>query len=137
MVRVRQAVSGGISRAGTFLLAFAALAWLCAPSAAAEKHTSPLTTILDTKFYADPGRVPDFVEKSRPAGGSDYIPLRAQQPERKAKPRTPAELKAMEADLSAAAAANRRRAGQSAPDAPAKKSGKVSTVRSGPVAPIH
>jgi hypothetical protein len=92
---------------------------------------------LDTKFYADPGRVPDFVEKSRPAGGSDYIPLRAQQPERKAKPKTSAELKAVAADLDAAAAANRRRAGQAAADAPAKKSGKVSTVRSGPVAPIH
>jgi hypothetical protein len=31
-------------------------------------------------------------------------------PERHAKPKTPAELKAMEADLDAAAAANRRRA---------------------------
>jgi hypothetical protein len=137
MMRVRRAVSGGISRAGTFLLAFAALTWLCAPSAAAEKHTSPLTTILNTKFYADPGRVPEFVEKSRPVGGSDYIPLRAPAPERHAKPKTPAELKAMEADLDAAAAANRRRAGQSAPDAPAKKSGKVSTVTSGSAAPIH
>jgi hypothetical protein len=92
---------------------------------------------LNTKFYADPGPVPEFVEKSRPVGGSDYIPLRAPAPERHAKPKTPAELKAMEADLDAAAAANRRRAGQSAPDAPAKKSGKVSTVTSGSAAPIH
>jgi hypothetical protein len=119
------------------LLALTAFGCLAGPSAAAEKHTSPLTTILNTKFYADPGRVPDFVEKSRPPGKSDYIPLRAQQPERKAKPKTPAELKAMEADLNAAGAANRRRAGQSAPDGPAKKSGKVSTVRSGSAAPIH
>jgi hypothetical protein len=110
--------------------------WLSAPCAAVEKHTSPLTTILNTKFHADPGPVPEFVEKSRPARGSDYIPLHAPGAERHAKPKTAAQLKAIEADLDAAAAANRRRAGLPMGDA-AKKSGKVSTVRSGPAAPIH
>jgi hypothetical protein len=137
-MRVSQAdVVTRIRRAQAILLALTAFGCFGGPSAAAEKHTSPLTTILNTKFYADPGHVPDFVEKSRPAGKSDYIPLRASAPERHAKPKTAAELKAMEAELDGAAAANRRRAGQSAPEALAKKSGKISTVRSGSAAPIH
>jgi hypothetical protein len=119
------------------LLALTALACLSVPSPAAEKHQGPLTTILNTKLHADPAPSPDFVEKSRPSGGSDYIPLRTPEVERHVKPKTPAELKAMEMDLEAAGAANRRRAGQSAENAPPKRSGKVSTVRSGPAAPIH
>jgi hypothetical protein len=117
--------------------ALATVASLYGPAAAAEKHVSPLTTILNTKLHADPGPVPEFVEKSRPSGGSDYIPLRAAEPERKAKPKNAAELKAMATELDAAAAANRRRAGQAGAAAPAKKSGKVSTVRSDSAAPIH
>jgi hypothetical protein len=123
--------------AAAFLLAAPAFAWVLAPAAAAEKHVSPLTTILNTKIHADPGPVPEFVEKSRPSGGAEYIPLQASDPERHAKPKTAAELKAMEMDLDAAAAANRRRAGQSDAAAPAKKSGKVSAVRSGSAARIH
>ena len=118
------------------LLALAAIAWLNPPAAAAEKHTSPLTTLMNTHLYADPGPVPDWVEKSRGPGGSDYIKLHQAQPERQTKPKSPAELKAVEADLDAAAAANRRRAGLAAGDAP-KKSSKISTVRSGAAAPIH
>jgi hypothetical protein len=106
------------------------------PAAGAEKHTSPLTTIMNTHLYADPGPVPDWVEKSRPTGGSDYIPLHVAPAERQAKPKSPAELKAMEADLDGAAAANRRRAGDPVGVA-SKKSGKVSTVRSGSAAAIH
>ncbi|MEA2834900.1 MAG: hypothetical protein QOG66_3102 [Methylobacteriaceae bacterium] len=137
-MRVSQAhVLTRIGRAQAVLLALAGFAWLGAPATAAEKHQSPLTTILNTKFHADPGHVPDFVEKSRPAGNADYIPLRTPEAGRHAKPKTAAELKAMEMDLEAAGAANRRRAGRSAEDAPAKRSGKVSTVRSGPPAPIH
>jgi hypothetical protein len=136
-MRVRQAdVSARKLRASAVPLALAMLG-LGGSAFAAEKHQSPLTTIMNTKLHADPGQVPDWVEKSRPAGATDYIPLRAAAPERHTKPKTSAELKAMEADLDSAAAANRRRAGQSAPDAPAKKSGKVSTVRSGSAAPIH
>jgi hypothetical protein len=136
-MRVSEAdVFTGIQRPQAVLLALAAFAWLSAPCAAAEKHTSPLTTILNTKLHADPGPVPEFVQKSRRAAGSDYIPLRSPEAERHAKPKTPAELKAIEADLDGAAAANRRRAGL-ASAAPAKKSSKVSTVRSGPAAPIH
>jgi len=66
--------------------ALAAVGSLFGPAAAAEKHVSPLTTILNTKLHADPGPVPEFVEKSRPSGGSDYIPLHTAEPERKAKP---------------------------------------------------
>jgi hypothetical protein len=91
---------------------------------------------MNTHLYADPGPVPDFVEKSRPTGGSDYIKLHGPEPERHAKPKTPAELKGMEAELDAAAAANRRRAGLPT-GAEAKKSSKVSPVRSGSAAPIH
>jgi hypothetical protein len=124
-------------RALAAVLGLAALAWLSGPAAAAEKHTSPLTTILNTKLHADPGPVPEFVEKSRPPGDADYIPLRAPETARHAEPKTPAELKAMEMDLEAAGAANRRRAGQTSEAAPSKRSGKVSTVRSGSAAPIH
>jgi hypothetical protein len=123
--------------AQAILLALTAFGCLGGPLAAAEKHQSPLTTILNTRFYADPGRAADFVEKSRPATDSAYIPLRTPEAARDVKPKTPAELKAMEMDLEAAGAANRRRAGASAADAPAKRSGKVSTVRSGSAAPIH
>src|SRR5436305_8435756 len=127
-MRVRQAVVLVGRRRGLMLaFALAAVASLYGPAAAAEKHVSPLTTILNTKLHADPAPVPDFVEKSRPAAGSDYIPLQASAPERHAKPKTAAELEAMEMDLEAAAAGNRRRAGQSGTTAAAKKSGKVST----------
>ena len=121
------------------MLAFALAGFpsLYGAAAAAEKHVSPLTTILNTKLHADPGPVPEFVEKSRPSGGSDYIPLHTAQPERKAKPKNAAELKAMAAELDTAAAANRHRAGQTGAAAPAKKSGKVSTLRSDSAAPIH
>lgn len=138
-MRVSQAnVVTRTRRAQAILLALAAFGCLSGASVAAEKHTSPLTTILNTKLYADPGPVPDFVEKSRPVGKSDYIPLREAEPERHAKPKNAAELKAMAAELDAAAAANRRRAGHpAAADRPAKKSGKVWTVRSGSAAPIH
>jgi hypothetical protein len=135
-MKVRQThVLAGNRGPAAFLLALAALAWMAGSAAAAEKHQSPLTTIMNTHLYADPGPVPDFVEKSRPTGGSDYIKLHGAEPERHAKPKTPAELKAMEAELDAAAAANRRRAGL--PTGEAKKSSKVSPVRSGSAAPIH
>jgi hypothetical protein len=137
-MKVRQThVLAGKRRTAAFLLALAALAWVAGPTAAAKKHVSPLTTILNTKIHADPGPVPEFVEKSRPSGGAEYIPLHASDPERHAKPKTAAELKAMEMDLDAAAAGNRRRAGQSGAAAAAEKSGKISAVRSGSVARIH
>ncbi|MBV9066511.1 MAG: hypothetical protein JO004_12200 [Methylobacteriaceae bacterium] len=129
-------IAGRLRGAGIVLVALAALGLLSREAVAAEKHTSPLTTIVNTHLYADPGPVPEWVEKSRPAGGSDYIPLHVPPAERQAKPKSPAELKAMEADLDAAAAANRRRAGGQVGVAP-KKSGKVSSVQSGAAAPIH
>lgn len=101
-----------------------------------DKHQSPLQTILDTKLSPGYTPAPEFVEKSRAPGGTDYIPLHAKQPERKAKPKTADELKAMEAELDAAGAANRRRAGLSAASA-AKKSGKVSKVGSDASPPVH
>src|SRR5438045_1123473 len=123
-MKVRQThVLAGNRGPAAFLLALAALAWMAGSAAAAEKHTSPLTTIMNTHLYTDPGPVPDWIEKSRPAaGGSDYIKLHESPPERHAKPKTPAELKAMAADLDAAAASNRRRA--ALPAGEAKKSGK-------------
>src|SRR4051794_12179592 len=136
-MKVRQThVLPGKRVRAALLLALGALAALPGPASAAEKHTSPLTTIMNTHLYADPGPVPDWVEKSRPAGGSDYIPPHVPLAERQVKPKSPAELKAMEADLDAAAAANRRRAGGQVGAAP-KKSGKVSAVQSGAAAPIH
>ena len=101
-----------------------------------DKHQSPLQTILDTKLHADPAAAPDFVEKSRVPGGTGYIPLHAKEPERKAKPKTADELKAMEAELDKAGAANRRRAGL--PVAPAaKKSATISKVSSSAPESVH
>jgi hypothetical protein len=122
-------------------MVFAALAlgWAGGTSAAEQKwrRTDPFTTIWNTKLHADPGVTPDFVEQSRPAEKQDFLPLAAPQTERPTKRKSAAELKAMETDLEAAGAANRRRALSSAVEAPGKKSGKVSTVRSDSAAPIH
>jgi hypothetical protein len=140
-MRVRQAhVLSPARRAALVLLAAASLGSTSAVAAAEEKKwrpSDPFTTIWNTKLHADPGHVPDFVEKSRPAGEHDFLPLTAPETERRTKRKSAAELKAMEADLESAGAANRRRAGRSGAEGAAQKSGKVSTVRSGPAAPIH
>ena len=132
---MRQGDAARTPRLRAALCALATLG-LSGAAVAAEKQQSPLTTMLNTHLYADPGPVPDWVEKSRAPGASDYIKLHEAQPERQAKPKSPAELKAMEADLDAAAAANRRRAGLPVANA-AKKSSRISTVGSGAAAPIH
>jgi hypothetical protein len=126
-------------RAALVLLAAATLGSASAVAAEQKKWrpSDPFTTIWNTKLHADPGHVPDFVEKSRPAGAHDFLPLTAPETERPVRRKSAAELKAMEADLESAGVANRRRAGRSGAEGVAQKSGKVSTVRSGPAAPIH
>jgi hypothetical protein len=51
-------------------------------------------------FATDVDPPKDFVRQARPAGGDDYVPI-FRAPLRKSKPKTPAELKAMEADFTA------------------------------------
>jgi hypothetical protein len=123
--------------AQALLLGLAGIAVLAGPAAAESKRTDPLTTIWNAKLRPDPAAMPDFVEKSRPTGEQNYMPLTAPEPERPVKRKTPDELKAMQADLEAAGAVNRRRAGRASKTDSAKSSGKVSTVRSGAAAPIH
>jgi hypothetical protein len=140
-MRVRQAHVFSPARLAALVLLAAATVGSANAAAAAEQKkwrpSDPFTTIWNTKLHADPGPVPDFVEKSRPAGEHDFMPLTAPEAARPVKRKSAAELKAMESDLESAGAANRRRAGQSGGEGAAQKSGKVSTVRSGPAAPIH
>lgn len=49
----------------------------------------------------DPGEPQDFVVKARPAGPEDYVPVGRKAFVRGTKAKTPAELKAIEADLEA------------------------------------
>jgi hypothetical protein len=140
-MRVRQAhVFSPARLAALVLLAAASVGSANAVAAAEQKKwrpSDPFTTIWNTKLHADPGHVPEFVEKSRPAGEHDFLPLTAPETERLTKRKSASELKAMESELESAGAANRRRAGQSGGEGTAQKSGKVSTVRSGAAAPIH
>src|SRR5947209_5822428 len=140
-MRVRQArVLSPTRLAASLLLAGATLGAASLTAGAEQKKwrpSDPFTTIWNTKLHADPGPVPDFVEKSRPAGKQDFMPLHAPEAERPVARKTAAELKAMEAELDSAGAANRLRAGRSGGEGTVQKSGKVSTVRSGPAAPIH
>lgn len=68
---------------------------------------------------------PDFVEASRPAS-VDYLPVGVSAPPRSTRPRTPDEVKAMEAELAAARAAQdaraeeARRAASTPPPAPVR-----------------
>lgn len=84
--------------------------------------------VLDAlQLRAPPQQPPDFVARTRPAGGQqDYAPLAPSEPARAVRRRTPAEMEAIGARLDSAAAQNRARAARvKIPDtgapAPAKR----------------
>ena len=58
-------------------------------------------------FVAPAPDPPDFVKASRPSSESDSIPVFAAPPEPRSRVKTPAELKAMDADLENAARGHR------------------------------
>jgi hypothetical protein len=72
---------------------------------------TPIDVLLNTRFWTDVPEAKDFVKASRPPEDSlDYQPTSGKDPVRP-KPRTPAELKAMEDELERAGAAAERAAG--------------------------
>jgi len=64
---------------------------------ARNPYVRPLAKALGVA--ADPGTPADFVVKSRPPGGEEYIPVGRKEAEHPRKVKTPAELKAMQADF--------------------------------------
>jgi hypothetical protein len=88
---------------------------VCAASAGgcAEEAKSSVDSVLEwMNLKTDPGHAPDFVQQSRPAGDSSYIPVGQTHPTRTVKPKKPAEIKASEAELDSARAGQERKAGQ-------------------------
>ena len=93
--------------------------WLCltlshspALSQPAQSGGSPLDTIMNTKIWADVPEAKDFVRDSRPPADSlSYQPLNGVDPERP-KPRSKAELQALQGELEQAGLHNQARAGQ-------------------------
>ena len=78
----------------------------------AQSGGSPLDTIMNTKLWADVPEAKDFVRDSRPQDDSlAYQPLNGVDPERP-KPRSKAELQALQGELEQASLHNQARAGQ-------------------------
>ena len=64
---------------------------------ARNAYVHPLAKMLGVA--TDPAPAADFVVKARPAGEEDYIPVGHAEAEHSIKPKTPAQLKAMEAEF--------------------------------------
>ncbi|WP_158813047.1 hypothetical protein [Methylocapsa sp. S129] len=103
----------------------------------------PVTRTIAKKIgmATDPGEPQDFVVKSRPAGEEDYIPVGRKEFEHTIKVKTPAELKAIEADFDAvkvrhdALRSNFAPARKAVADAEAAKAAKAEKKKKPPVAP--
>jgi hypothetical protein len=94
----------------------------------AKTGGSPLDTLLSTRLWADVPEAKDFVRDTRPPPDSlAYQPVTGTDPERP-KPRSPAELRALQTELERAAAHNertaQRRLGFKKPASGAKKTVK-------------
>ena len=83
----------------------------------------PLDKVLKAlDLKTDIGEAPEFVRQSRPKTEGDFVPVGAQHPARTIKVKTPAELKAMTADLDAARIRHDKIAGRKPPpELPVKK----------------
>jgi hypothetical protein len=144
-MRLRQASVAAPARAARVALALALAAFVAGlllrgtPSLGEERsrRTDPLSTILSTKLRPDPAPTPDFVKASRPGEDLGYLPLQAPETERAAKRKTPAEVKAMEVELDAAGAANRRRAGRTGGEAAPRRPAKRAAAGAAEAVPIH
>jgi hypothetical protein len=94
----------------------AAAAAAAAPAPAATRKIrnptgSPLDTLMQTRIFADVPEAKDFVREKRPAPETlDFKPTTGTDPERP-KPRTKAELDALQSELESAAQKNAARAG--------------------------
>jgi hypothetical protein len=89
-------------------LTVVAITLACAiPAAAQDGGSHPLDSILEfMNLKTDPGPMPDFVQQSRHDLSQDgYIPAGAKPASRELKMKTPAEVKALTAELDAARAA--------------------------------
>jgi hypothetical protein len=76
----------------------------------AKTGGSPLDTLMSTKLWADVPEAKDFVRETRPPPDSlAYQPVTGTDPERP-KPRSKAELQALEGELEKAGAQNERNA---------------------------
>lgn len=118
----------------TRLWAAAALALIClvsgpfAQAQQAKTGGSLLDTLMSTRLWADVPEAKDFVRDTRPPPDSlTYQPLTGTDPERP-KPRSTAELQALQSELESAAAHNegtaQRRLGFKKPASAVKKSVK-------------
>jgi hypothetical protein len=101
--------NGRAMRAMAASLAFAALALLAVGAGADEAAPKPAPpddgivkeVMKKAGLASDSGEPQDFVVKARPGGEEDYVPAGRKAFERKTKAKTPAELKAMEAEFDA------------------------------------
>jgi hypothetical protein len=118
----------------TRLWVAAALALIClascpfAQAQQAKTGGSPLDTLMSTRLWADVPEAKDFVRDTRrPPDSLDYQPLTGTDPERP-KPRSTAELQALQGELETAAAHNegtaQKRLGFRKPAPAAKKTVK-------------
>ena len=87
--------------------------------ARADDFTShPIDSMLKAfDLKTDVAPAPDFVQASRPKSESEFLPVGAPHPERSVKVKTPAELKAAEAQLDAARIHQDKLAGRKPPPA--------------------
>jgi hypothetical protein len=97
-----------------------------------DPYGSPLDTLMSTRLWTDVPPAKDFVTSSRPDSGSvDYAPLVGTDPDRP-KPRDPAGIKALQAELESGGLKNAARAKGLRDPAPSKK--KVERTRKSAVA---
>ena len=120
--------SVGTLVAGTLAASLACLS--AGPAAAQKVHNtygvSPLDTLMNTHITTDVPDAKDFVRATSPDKKDlDYTPLTGVEPERP-KPRSPAEVKALQAELEGAGARNEQRAKGLAPPKAGRKTKQAS-----------
>jgi hypothetical protein len=91
-----------LRHAALFLGAFASLALSPLPAARAQEQESPIHAIAKRAGFVSDPDPPDFVVKSRPAAPKEAIPAFATPEEPPSTVMTPAQIKAMDADLESA-----------------------------------
>jgi hypothetical protein len=99
--RAKRPTAASLAFLGFALLAFGARADDAAPKPAPPDDGIIKDVMKKVGLAADPGQPEDFVVKARPGGEEDYVPVGRKAFVRGAKAKTPAELKAMEADFDA------------------------------------
>ena len=87
--------------------AVVALLTLCIADAAFAQEDGLRSVMRNLGITAPPAAAKPFVEQTRPRD-PDYIPVHQPRPTRAVKPKTPAELAALEAELDGVAAAQAR-----------------------------